>query len=106
MSLHSPKSVLWTLATVNDAVTTTQDLRKSQPQTQTHNHRTLRKNCLTTYQIGDLPLSNFPKPQHSGQTWEKAAGINISIQDPKGISSFSLQIWYKFLIPKGFFPVD
>lgn len=58
MSLHSPNSVLWTLATVNDAVTTTQDLGKSQPQTQTHNHRTLRKNCPTTYQIGHLPLSN------------------------------------------------
>lgn len=79
MSLHSPNSVLWTLATVSDAVITTKGLGNSNINSQTHNHRTPRKSCRTTHQIGDLTLSLFLTAKKTVGKPGKGHGVKISI---------------------------
>lgn len=100
MSLHSPNSLLHTLLTLNDAVATTQDL--GEPPSHTHSHRTLRGH---DWQPSDRW---FPFPfQSQNRHWAVWKG-QLAVQKffnpgSHGQMSFSLQTWYRFLIPIGSF---
>lgn len=84
MSFRSPNSVRWTLATVNDAVITTKGLENSQPQTHKQPQDPQKE-------LPDNPSNRWSCPvfisQSHNRDWatrEKASGVKISIQDPKG----------------------
>lgn len=90
MYLHSPKSVLHTLA----ILMLCQPLRIWD----SCNHRILRRNCLTVHQIGHFPLYFLDHTRH-WQPGKGQLGVKKFLSPgSQGKFSFSLQVWYRLLI--------